>query len=189
MRKDQLLAGFLSPLVALSGIGAAMIINRSWWRLTDNAISDMGKVGLPYNWVINVPLLISAIMGLYYALGLFREFKNSITRIGIGLFALGLVFLAGISLFPEGTRLHYPVSWGFFLAGSLGFLITGVALWLANMKGFGIFTVLLFTGEVTLARWAFGEFKGVAIPEFIGIFAIVTWHYALLWNLFLRKKE
>ncbi|ASI98628.1 DUF998 domain-containing protein [Thermococcus celer] len=189
MRKDQLLAGILSPLIALTGIGAAIAINRSWWRLTDNAISDLGRVGLQYNWVMNVPLLITALLAIYYATGLLKEFKNPVTRVGVGIFILGLVFLAGIALFPEGTEPHYWVSWGFFIAGSVGFLIAGIGLWMEGLGKFGLFTVLLFTAEVILAKWAFGAFSGVAIPEFIGVFAIAAWHYALIWSVFFPKRR
>ncbi|MCD6371973.1 MAG: DUF998 domain-containing protein [Thermococcus sp.] len=180
MKKSQLWAGILSPPIALGGIGAAIIINRSWWRLTDNAISDLGKVGLAYNWVMNTPLLISAMLAIYYVLGLFGELKNTVSKIGAGVFIAGLVFLAGIAVFPEGTSPHYHVSWGFFICASLGYLTTGIGLWLQGQKKFGAFTTLLFITEVILARWAFNTFKGVAIAEFIGIFAIVTWHYALI---------
>jgi len=188
MKKSQLWAGILSPPLALGGIGAAIIINRSWWRLTDNAISDMGRVGLPHNWVMNVPLFISAVLAIYYAVGLFNELKNTVSKIGIGVFITGLFFLVGIAIFPEGTKPHYAVSWGFFICASLGFLITGTGLWLEGQGKFGAFTVLLFIAEVLLARWAFNAFKGVAVAEFIGIFAIIIWHYVLLWEKFFVKK-
>ncbi|NJE31439.1 DUF998 domain-containing protein [Thermococcus sp. 18S1] len=188
MKKSQPWAGILSPPIALGGIGAAIIINRSWWRLTDNAISDLGKVGLPYSGVMNVPLFISAVLAIYYAVGLFREVKNPLSKLGIGVFIIGLAFLAGIAVFPEGTEPHYHVSWGFFLAGSVGYLIAGAGLWLEGLRKFGAFTALLFTAEVLLARWAFETFTGVAIAEFIGIFAMTIWHYALLWEKFFAEK-
>ncbi|AEK71984.1 membrane protein, conserved [Thermococcus sp. 4557] len=189
MKKSQLWAGILSPPIALGGIGVAIIINRSWWRLTDNAISDLGKVGLPYSWVMNVPLFISAVLAIYYAVGLFKEITNPVSKLGIGVFIIGLAFLAGIAVFPEGTEPHYHVSWGFFLAGSVGFLIAGASLWLEGRGRFGAFTVLLFTAEVLLARWAFKTFSGVAIAEFTGIFAMIIWHYALLWEKFFAEKS
>ncbi|WP_297436340.1 DUF998 domain-containing protein [Thermococcus sp.] len=189
MKRSQLWAGILSPPIALGGIGVAILINRPWWRLTDNAISDLGKVGLPYNWVMNVPLFISAILAIYYAAGLFGEVKNRVFRLGIALFMIGLAFLAGVALFPEGTEPHYHVSWGFFLAGSVGYLIAGAGLWPEGLRKFGAFTTLLFTAEVLLARWAFEIFTGVAIAEFIGIFAMIIWHYALLWEKFFAEKS
>ena len=130
MKRGQLWAGILSPPIALGGIGVAIMINRPWWKLTDNAISDLGKVGLPYSWVMNVPLFISAILAIYYAAGLFGEVKNTVFRLGIALFIVGLFLLMGIAIFPEGTKPHYHVSWGFFLAGSIGYLTAGAGLWL-----------------------------------------------------------
>jgi len=186
MRKNQLWAGIASPIIALSGIAVAIIINRSWWSLTDNAISDLGKVGLPHSWVMNVPLLISAILAIYYALGLLKEMKNPVSKLGVLVFILGLFFLAGIAIFPEGTGPHYEVSWGFFLAGSIGFLIAGVGIGFEGDKKFGIFTVIVFTIEAVLTKWAFNTFRGVAIAEFIGILTIAIWHYTLLWNMFFK---
>lgn len=180
MKKSQLWAGVLAPPIALGGIGAAILINRSWWRLTDNAISDLGKVGLPHSWVMNIPLFISALLAIYYAAGLFDALKHPVSKMGVLVFTIGLAFLAGIALFPEGTEPHYYVSWGFFLCASIGFLITGLGFWLAGKKRFGTFTVLLFVLEVAMARWALNAFRGVAIAEFIGIFAVLTWHYALI---------
>ncbi|WP_456452296.1 DUF998 domain-containing protein [Thermococcus sp.] len=182
VRKSQLWAGILSPPVALGGIAAAIFINRSWWRITNNAISDLGKAGLPHSWVMNVPLFISSILAIYYTLGLFEEVKNTISKLGIGIFILGLTFLAGIAAFPEGTEPHYYVSWGFFTSGSLGFLITGIGLGLEGRQRFGVFTGVLFAVEVILARWAMERFNGVAIAEFTGVFAMLIWHYALLWT-------
>ncbi len=189
MRKSQFLAGIAAPSIGLTGIAIAVAINHSWWRLKNNAISDLGKVGLPYNWVMNVPLFISAILAIYYAAGLFGEVKNRVFRIGIALFVIGLVFLAGVAVFPEGTKPHYHVSWGFFLAGSVGYLIAGAGLWLEGLRKFGAFTVLLFTSEALLAKWAFNAFSGVAIAEFIGIFAITAWHYALLLGVLKRSSK
>ena len=184
MRKSQFWAGVISPLIALSGIGTAIQINRSWWRITENAISDLGRVGLPNNWVLNVSLILTALLGGYYVTGLFPILKNGLEKAGVAVFSLGLVSLALIGLFPEGTSPHYTVSWGFFIFASLGYLIAGIGFWIEGHRNIGIFTVSLFVVEVVLAKWAFGAFQGVAIPEFIGVFAIGTWHYSVLFTLF-----
>ena len=155
VKRSQLWAGILSPPIALSGIGVAILINHSWWRLTENAISDLGRVGLPYNWVMNVPLFLSAILAIYYAFGLLNYLDTPLSKSGIVLFILGLIFLAGIAAFPEGTDPHYYVSWGFFICGSLGFLITGLGISIEKNKRFGVFTVVLFTTEVLLVKWHF----------------------------------
>ncbi|WP_342764390.1 DUF998 domain-containing protein [Thermococcus sp. M36] len=151
--------------------------------MTENAISDLGKLGLPHNWVLNIPLIVTALLGIYYSLGLLGEMRNIVEKLGVGVFVIGLAFLALIGLFPKGTPLHYTVSWGFFLFASFGYLIAGLGLWLEGCKGIGILTVALFLTEVVLTKWAFGAFRGIAISEFIGIFPIVLWHYSVLFSL------
>ncbi|WP_297507060.1 DUF998 domain-containing protein [Thermococcus sp.] len=180
MRKSQLYAGLLAPIVAFLGIGVAVHINRSWWRLTENAISDLGKLGLPHNWVLNISLIATAVLGVYYATGLLERAKNGIERAGIWTFIIGLVFLATIGLFPEGTAPHYYVSWAFFITAGLGVLITGLGALTSGDRAFGWFSVILFLTGWVLATWARGHFRGVAVAELIGAVTISIWHYTLL---------
>lgn len=184
MRRGQILAGVLAPIVALTGIGVAILIHRSWWRLTGNAISDLGKVGLHHNWVLNVSLVVSAALAIYYATGLLKEATSTVQKAGIGIFILGLVFLALIGIFPEGTSPHYYVSWGFFIFASLGFLVAGIGLGLAGEKDLGLFSVVLFAVGWALALWAKNRYPGVAPAEFIGAFGVIIWHYVVMWKKF-----
>ncbi|AHF80471.1 DUF998 domain-containing protein [Thermococcus paralvinellae] len=189
MRKSQQLAGLCAPFIGLGGIFTAIFIHRSWWSLTENAISDLGKVGLPYNWVMNVPIVVAAVLGIYYALGLFKEAKHPTIKLGIGIFILGLVFLAGIGIFPEGTSPHYYVSWGFFITASLGIMVAGIGLYLEGEKQLGIITVIIFVLSWIFGFWAMRVFNGVAISEFIGIFGIVIWHYMVLAKILKKGKK
>ncbi len=175
MKRSQLLAGIFAPIIALAGIGTAIFINRSWWRLTDNAISDLGKLGLPYNWVLNVSLIVSAVLAGYYSLGLLKEASNTVEKLGIGLFLTGIFFLALIGIFPEGTGPHYYVSWGFFIFASLGFLITGIGMGLSGEKGLAVFSVAIFAVGWALALWAKNRFPGIAPAEFVGVFGVILW--------------
>ncbi|BAD84931.1 hypothetical membrane protein, conserved, DUF998 family [Thermococcus kodakarensis KOD1] len=180
MKRSQLWAGLIAPLVAYSGILTAIYVNRSWWRLTDNAISDLGKLGLPHNWLLNVPLVITAVLAIYYALGVLDMARNSVEKAGIWVLIAGFVFLALIGIFPEGTSPHYYVSWGFFLTAGFGLLIAGIGMGLSGDRKMLYFTVVLFVLAWILAIWAMRTFKGVAIPEFIGALAVTIWHYAVL---------
>ncbi|ASJ00317.1 DUF998 domain-containing protein [Thermococcus gorgonarius] len=180
MRRSQFWAGLIAPLIAYSGILTAIYVNRSWWRLTDNAISDLGKVGLQHNWLLNVPLVLTAVLAIYYAAGLLEKARNKVEKVGIWVLVAGFVFLALIGIFPEGTSPHYYVSWGFFLTAGFGLLIAGVGMGIAGDRKILYFTVALFVLAWILAIWAMRTFKGVAIPEFIGAIAITVWHYAIL---------
>jgi len=189
MKRSQQLAGLGAPLVGLGGIFTAIFIHRSWWSLTDNAISDLGKVNLPYNWVMNVSLVVAAILGIYYAIGLFKEAKHPTMKLGICIFILGLVFLAGIGIFPEGTSPHYYVSWGFFITASLGIMVAGIGLYLGGEKQLGVITAIILVFSWILALWAMKVFKGVAVSEFIGIFGMITWHYMVLAKILKEEKK
>ncbi|ASJ02376.1 hypothetical protein A3L09_03470 [Thermococcus profundus] len=180
MRKSQLQAGLVAPLVAYSGILTAIYVNRSWWKLTDNAISDLGKVGLSNKWLLNVPLVVTAALAIYYAAGLLETARNSIEKAGTGMLIAGFAFLALIGIFPEGTSPHYYVSWCFFLTAGFGFLIAGVGMGLAGERGMLYFTVALFVLAWILSVWAMRTFRGVAIPEFVGALTITVWHYVVL---------
>lgn len=183
MKKSQFYAGFLAPLVAFSGIGAAAYINRSWWRITENAISDLGRVGLPSNWVLNVSLITTAALAIYYAIGLFTLLRNDVEKAGIAIFILGLAFLALIGLFPEGTSPHFTVSWGFFVITSIGLLVTGLGMGLSERKGLTAFTVIIFVLGWALGLWAKEHYHGVAVAEFIGAATFALWHYVIFFSL------
>lgn len=183
MRDSHFLAGLLAPVVGLGGVLAAIFINRDWWRLTENAISDMGRIGLRYNWVMNASLILAALLGIYYATWRAGKSRNPVEKAGVIIFAVGLVFLAAVGAFPEGTSPHYYVSWAFFTTTSLGMLIAGIGLYLEGQRAFGAATFLLFAVAWALALWAKGHFRGVAVAEFVGVFAIVCWHYAALWRV------
>lgn len=110
-------------------------------------------------------------------------------KFGIWIFILGLVFLAGIGIFPEGTSPHYYVSWGFFITASLGIMVAGVGLYLGGEKQLGIITAIIFVLSWVLGLWAMEVFKGVAVSEFIGIFGILTWHYMVLAKILKKGKK
>ncbi len=183
MKKSKLYAGLLAPLVAFTGIWVAAHINRSWWTLTNNAISDLGKLGLPYNWILNGSLVATAILGIYYATGLLGDAKNQVERTGIWIFVVALVFLGLIGLFPEGTSPHYYVSWAFFLISALGIAVTGVGFLISGEKKLCGFTLMLLAIGVPLAFWAKGHFQGVAVAELISAITIAIWHYGVLFSV------
>ncbi|WP_297417668.1 DUF998 domain-containing protein [Thermococcus sp.] len=182
MRKSQLYSGFLGPLVAFVGIWTAAYINRSWWRITENAISDLGRVGLPNNWVLNISLITTAVLIIYYAIGLFALLRNGVEKAGVVIFVLGLVFLALIGFFPEGTSPHYYVSWAFFVTTSVGLLVAGLGMGLSGRRGLATFTVVIFTLGWILGLWAKGHYHGVAVAESIGAVTFALWHYAVLFS-------
>ncbi|OYT59902.1 hypothetical protein B6U71_01875 [Euryarchaeota archaeon ex4484_178] len=188
MERKYIYSGIISPLIGFLFIGIAIYLNSSWWKLTDNAISDLGNIyheWVNYPWVLSVGLIIAGSGMAYFAHGLQREFSG-LARYGAFILYVGMIFLALIGVFPEGTPPHWYVSWLFFLISSFGMLITGLGLIKKNM-GFGIFSIVLFILGWILASWAIMSFEGVAIAEFIGAGTLFIWVYVLIY-LFLKEK-
>ncbi len=192
MRKVYMYVALLIPIIAMGGILLAISLNSSWWSLTDNAISDLGNIKRPYvnhPYVLNTTLMLAGLLTTYFLAALFRDVKGRIARTGVAVFLAGSISLFLIGVFPEeasimGFEPHYYVSWGFFLLSSFGMLIIGIAALLKReTRLFGLITAIIFVISWILAIEALRTFKGVAIAEFIGTFALFIWLYlALLWK-------
>jgi len=182
--RARVISGVLAPIVAMGGIGAAAYINRSWWHLTENAISDLGKVGLPYNYVLNVSFVVASALMLFCLSG--WRTRGKLETIGLVIFGIGVGFLALIGVFPEGTSPHYFLSWAFFVVSSVGLLVAGVGMELSGDSGMGVFSVALFTALWGIAIWAMRSFKGIAPAELTGALGIITWYYTAM---YLKLKE
>lgn len=180
------LAGILAPVMAFLGITLAVNVHSGWFSWKNNAISDLGRIGLEKNYILNFSLIIAGILGLIYAYGMYKETKGVLKKIGVGIFTAGLISLILIGAFPEGTSPHYYVSWGFYILASTGILVYGTdEIRKEKTKTFGIFSLLdVFTAWI-LGIWAIKTFKGAAIPELIGAVAIALWVYILI---FWRSK-
>jgi len=184
--------GLIAPWVGIIGIFIAIAFNTSWWSLTNNAISDLGNIKRPWvnhPYILNTTLMLAGAMVTYYLVNLFRDMQDIIGKIGCIIFLIGGISLFLIGVFPEeasilGFEPHYYVSWGFFLLSSFGMLIIGIAALLKReTRLFGLITAIIFVISWILAIKALRTFKGVAIAEFIGAFALFIWLYlALLWK-------
>ncbi|MFW6040600.1 MAG: DUF998 domain-containing protein [Thermoplasmatota archaeon] len=163
--------GMVSPLIAYIFIGASILIHRSWFTWADNALSDLGAVGTPYNQVFNVGLILSGVLGLIFMLGALRIAEEKLGKLGIGIFGAGLVALILIGIFPSGTSPHYIVSILFFGLTAAGLLIFGIdQMWDFNEPVWGILvlTSIILPGIAVYLVYTIPYDLGAAIPEFIG---------------------
>ncbi len=172
------IAGVLSPITAFMSIGLA-ILTHPWFSFQNNAISDLGRVGLEGNYILNCGFIVSGLLGLLFAYGLVKSQKRRLGKIGGVVFGLGIFSLFLIGTFPEGTAPHFYVSLGFFLLSSFGMLLKGIDE-LRENRIFGIFTIALFSLGWLLAIIAIRSFRGVAIAELIGAIAVSIWVYGVL---------
>ncbi|ASJ15816.1 hypothetical protein A3L04_01370 [Thermococcus chitonophagus] len=173
---------YIGPVISVGGVLLSYLIHRDWWRITKNAISDLGKVGLPYNWVMNVSLIIGALLLMIFSASMIVKSEKLQWKISFGVYLLGMFFLALVGIFPEGTSPHYEVSWGFFIFTFLAVLATSISLLLEGDKT-GIFGLVVFVVGAALSLWALHRFEGVAVAETIGVIAFLVWHYTLLKRL------
>jgi hypothetical membrane protein len=172
-----MLAGFLTPIIAFSSIGLA-ILTHPWFSLQNNAISDLGRIGLEKNYILNFGFILAGFTGLIFAFGFITQQKRFLGKVGGYIFCFGVFSLLLIGVFPEGTPQHLPVSLGFFLLSSLGMLLKGIDE--LKKSKFGTFTIILICSAWTLAIVALKTFRGVAIPELLGAIAVSVWVYVYI---------
>jgi len=126
MKRKYLCAELLAPLVGLSGVTLTVIIHSSWFSFQNNAISDLGRLGLEKNYILNMSLILAGFLSVFFAYGLLKESGSVLKKLGTCVLAAGLVSLILIGVFPEGTPPHNNVSLGFFLLTGFGILIIGI---------------------------------------------------------------
>ncbi|CAB49163.1 DUF998 domain-containing protein [Pyrococcus abyssi] len=159
--------GILGPIIALAGVVFAYLLNRDWWSITENAISDLGRVGLPNNWVMNCGLIIGGLLLLGYGAWRLKKSKNP----GWAIYVVGSVFLVLIGVFPEGTEWHYEVSWGFFVSMFAAMLIISISILKKSRLGF--LGLAVFCVSLPLALFSLKAFSGVAVAETVSILAFL----------------
>jgi len=172
------MAGFLAPIVAFVAIAIA-IAAHPWFSFTENAISDLGAMSVEDNYILNNGLIIAGILAVIFSYGLYKDQKSALGKLGVIIFIIASISLILIGLFPEDFKIpiHYPASVSFFVLGSFGILIVGLA---DERRWFGAFSITLFSIGWILALVCLAIFNGVAIPELIGAVAISLWVYGYL---------
>lgn len=174
-----LYAGILAPIVAFTFIGLAILTHPSF-TFQHNALSDLGNPHVELSWIFNSGLIIAGILGLIFAIGLFERTQGA-ERVGALIFAVAMIFLSMIGIFPEGTAMHYPCSVSFYLISALVITLYGVVWALEPARRlYGIaFIIMVVTGFVIalVPHW-----DGIAIPETAGAIIIFLWVYTVIWQ-------
>ena len=179
--KHYITAGFAGPIISFTGIFIAVLINRDWWTLTDNAISDLGKLGLQYNYVLNLSLIVGGAVTFYSTWFMKDRMQSAISKIGFYFFMITIFSLSLIGIFPEGTAPHGTVSKIFFYGGTLALLIVAVGIFYEGEKKIGLIMTGMLLTEIYLGEFSLLLFKGIAISELIAAIGIVSSYYLLLY--------
>ncbi|MHC1627839.1 MAG: DUF998 domain-containing protein [Candidatus Nezhaarchaeales archaeon] len=103
-----------------------------WFSLYDNALSNLGAIGVPSNSVFNVGIMIALLFALAYGCNLALKLKKLLGRIGGATLCLSSILLMLVALFPEGTRPHYTVSVVFFLLLIVSMILMSASTMMLN---------------------------------------------------------
>jgi hypothetical membrane protein len=172
------ICGILSPTVAFGCILLSITFapDFSW---TDNALSDLGVMPNPTAILFNSGLIISGILAMVFASGLFSVLKGKSTgRAGTILFLLDCLALTAIGVFPENTRpMHFYASVAFFALFPLSMLLITAYFVLASRNRMAVFTFLVsvFAAAVWIVEFWVRYVPGVAIPETLSAIAASFW--------------
>lgn len=169
------LCGMVTPIVAYVFILIAIAIH-PWFTWADNALSDLGAVDTAYNNIFNFGMIVSGLLGVIFALGMFREVEEKLGVLGMGIFLAGMIFLVLLGVFPSGTSPHMAISIMFFIYSGVGIILFGVdQLWDFAEPVWGIFalaSVIPLLAAITII-YSIPYDLGYAIPEFLGTIPIM----------------
>jgi len=175
--------GPLAAVVALGGVFLATLVSPSF-QWTGNALSNLGTASTPAGTELtarlsNGGLILGAVLGAGFVTWIRQSAGSGSQRTVSVLFALALVAMAGIGLFPQGTAVHLPVALAFYVLVS-GLLWADAFLAIRRDRHRHAFAATIL-GTATIAAWvAWGLtgpiFRpGLALPEIVGAVAFAVW--------------
>lgn len=149
-----------------------------------NALSDLGTAGAANPWLFNGGLIAGALIGLPFAVTVWRVAGNGLERLASTLYALSVVLMGLVGVFPSPHPLHFPVALGFFLLLTATLTTAGIGAILDGVRPRGVGFVT--AGLVHLATWyawieGIRVGPGLAIPEFVGSILFFGWIVWLTW--------
>ncbi|MHA2226770.1 MAG: DUF998 domain-containing protein [Candidatus Hodarchaeales archaeon] len=184
------LLGLLTPIIAYSGIIAAIFLNLEWFSWTDNALSDLGhygNLGLRA-FVFNGGLFIGGLLVFIFCLSFYYQERETFNADAIGktlltigaiAFFFSSVALMAIGIFSEDFGpIHRFVSEVFFTSIPFAMWFFGGAFYRrTELKVMGLLALLIGTiaGITWISYFALHLFSGVAIPEAVSSIAVSIW--------------
>lgn len=166
---------------------ALSILLNPWFRVTANALSDLGGGNPQLNghpsptdpWVYNYGLMITGLLiALMASCSIWlADRKAEIT--GMSFFIISGLFLALIGIYHEGTYPHDFVSIWFFIIASISYLAVGISLIMKEPR-FGIpmvlFLLLSWVAYLTV-HWqstAEDEIFGIVVIDILVIIYVIS---------------
>ena len=170
-------SGFSAILAAWLTI-VISIIKNPWFRITRNALSDLGGGNMILNfhpaptdpYIYNVGLMITGILIALFSIGIIINSRNKIETTGASFFIIGGLFLALIGIYHEGTYPHDFVSIWFFIIASISYATIGTSFLFTQFKKTGVLLLIIFI--VSWAIFIAVPWQSVAEDEIFGIIII-----------------
>jgi hypothetical membrane protein len=181
------LCGIAGPLICLLFTALAISNSLSWFRWTQNALSDLGAQGTVTAAVLfNSGLIIGGLLSIIFAVGLMQVLRSRVLGfIGTFLLVLADVSLFAIGVFPETAgRIHFYVSVAFFSLLSISMLFIGASLIKdTSEKTLGFVTILSGMFAVMSAT----PIILVGVKD-VGIHELLAAISGLVWSIILGVK-
>jgi hypothetical membrane protein len=180
-------SGILTPIIAFTCILLAINYSPefSW---TENALSDLGVQEGVIATLFNYGLIISGILTLIFATGLFIFLSDkSLGRIGAFILILDALALTAIGIFPENVKpMHYYASVAFFVLLPIAAFVIGATFLLMAKVKMGLFTFLaaIVAATIWIIQFSIRFVSGVAIPEVVSALSASMWSIVLGFEMF-----
>lgn len=143
-----------------------------WFNWTNNALSDLGAIGISA-FFFNNGLILGGIFVFIFSLGLAENLPR---KTGAYLLTVSSLALIGIGLFPKTLfLLHYFSSAVFFVLITLALLFIGIAMKRDQIEHSMGSAAIAFAFLAISAPFLLNFFKGIAIPEAIVCFPAFIW--------------
>ncbi len=179
-------AGFLYEPIFLVILLISLFLN-PWFNFRNNALSDLGALGVPYAWVFNTGLIATGVLGSLFSWEFLRHMHEPLNIYGYGLLISSVLFIL-VGIFPENAdyTVYGSISFHHFFAYS-GFFVASVTIllfgfyWLTQ-KGWRVIAVFLLTVSLVCPSIAYIDGgPGIAIFETTFSFLTLLWTYLTIY--------
>lgn len=177
------LSGAVGVFLTLGAIFLATVVSPDF-RWTAHALSNLGVTTTAPGTdttalLFNGGLTLGGLVSLGFAAYLFRAGRTALDRaVGVS-YAITVLTMATIGVFPQGRSLHFPVAVAFYLLVSVTLLTAAGAAYRTDELTWSVTSLAL--GSLNLGVWIvwglLGPVRrdGLAVPEIAGAVAFAAW--------------
>jgi hypothetical membrane protein len=167
--------GIAAPVVAILAVVVPTFLTPSFsW--TGTSISHMGGEGKPAAFVLNYGLILAGLLGIPFVWRLWTETGHVFQKVGALLFALSVVGMGGVGVFPLPSDNHGLVAITHFAGYTFGLWVYGTGTALLGRVRWGLATIWLGLAHVLAwVVWGIAGLEGIALPELAGSVIFASW--------------